>query len=123
MKEMSRQLYESLGSLLELLEEETQALVDSDGPRVSEILDEKMEIMTDIDKFQGQNFRDDAEIVAIIGKIDDLQETNLMLTQQALNHNEAFLKIVAEAMEEKVTTYSASGDVGKTTSSLIDRSI
>ncbi len=120
---MSKELYINLESLLNILEEETQALVDNDGGRISEILDEKMEIIENIDKFQGQNFREDAEIVELIGKIDDLQETNLMLTQQALNYNETFLKIVTEAMEEKSTTYSASGDVGKTTSSLIDRSI
>lgn len=120
---MSEELYVNLENLLDILEEETQALVDSDGARISEILDEKMKIMENIDKFQGQNFSQDAEIVAIIGKIDDLQETNLMLTQQALSYNETFLKIVSEGMEEKATTYSASGDMGKTTSSLIDRSI
>lgn len=120
---MSKELYASLESLLDILEEETQALVDSDGARVNEILDEKMRIMEDIDKFQGQNFSQNAEIVELIEKIDDLQETNLMLTQQALNYNETFLKIVTEGLEEKATTYSASGDMGKTTSSLIDRSI
>lgn len=120
---MSEELYRDLENLEKILQDETDALVENDNGALSDILDEKMKIMGNIDKFKGQNFSDNEEIVEIIGRIDDLQETNLMLTQQALNFNENFLEIVSEGLEEKATTYSASGDLGKSSSSLIDRSI
>lgn len=115
-------LYSLLKSLLKLLYEEKEALINNDGLKVAEIVEKKNEYIEKLSQFH--EVSPSEQILNIIEEIKTLQETNLLLTKQALSHQNILLESIAKNIKNISNTYSSKGSYNKTNNlGLIDQKV
>lgn len=107
--EQDRQLQQLLRKFIGLLKKEKKALIKNDGQRVSLLVKEKETFVTLLGDFQPT---DNPEVKALALRIRELQADNLLLTEQSLSYQEAFLSAVTQGMKKANTTYSRQGNLG-----------
>lgn len=114
-----------LKDIKKALNDEKEALVKNNGARIAEIVKIKAEL---IDKLK--NFKDigdisqNEKVLELFGKINSLQETNFLLTKQALAYQEMLLESITENVKSGSNTYSARGGYnGNNEINFIDKSI
>lgn len=113
-----------LESMIDLLEEEKLALIRNDGEKINEILISKNEFIKNLENYRGKNLSDKEEVVALVNKIDELQETNLMLTNQAINYNNFLLDLVKDMTKDKTGGYSKDGKITESSNkNIVDQSV
>ena len=118
------ELMKELKSLIELLEEEKQALVQNDGDKVGEIVMTKEEYINRLSQFKDIDIENNEEIMKLIQEIDSLQELNFLLTKQALSYQNSILESISKNANKLANTYSAKGIYEKENSiNLIDQSL
>lgn len=104
---MSEQsVIELLEQLKDILLVEKQALIDNDGKKISEIVEMKLELSNQLENTKANDLEE--EIKERVIEIKELQETNALLTEQALSYTETFLSSLQNAAQ-KSTTYSNEG--------------
>lgn len=119
-----KELISSLNNILDILEEERIALINNDGEKIIEIVEDKNEFLKILEEYRGKNFSENIEIVQLIEKINSKQETNLLLTNQAINYNNLFLESMKSAVEVKASGYSSDGKIAKGKNiNIIDQSL
>lgn len=107
------------GHLLELcnlLKEEKDALMKTQGDRIQNIVEKKEGLLEKIQEYKGEISKEDRDIIAIKQEIDSLQELNLLLTKQALSYQQNLLQSIAANVKKVSNTYSKKGEYGKSDS-------
>lgn len=113
-----------LKGLLKTLYDEKEALLDSDGHKVAEIVEIKNEYLEKFANYKGLDIKNNKKCMEIIEEINSLQEINLLLTKQALSYQDVLLESISKNIKNMSNTYSAKGNYdGKNDVSLIDQSV
>jgi chlorite dismutase len=113
-----------LRELLKVLEEEKQVLIKSDAAALAQIVEKKNVLAGRIGEFKGMDFSGDSELKDLAEQIGLLQETNLLLTKQALSYQEQILKALAKNNTSRYSTYSSKGQMnGQKEVSIVDQSV
>lgn len=117
---------ESLISILEnlkdILLDEKEALIQNKGEIIEEIVHKKELILTEVEeaKIDDENRE---QLVLLVVEIKELQETNAMLTQQAMEYANTFISAFQKEAQKK-STYSKEGgyETNKSTG-ILDQSL
>lgn len=113
-----------LNEIITLLKEEKEALIQSDGIRVGEIVDKKNRSIEGLSYFKGIDLEGSNNIMELIGEIDSLQELNLLLTKQALGFQNALLESISKNLKDHSATYSSKGSYqAGENAGLVDQSV
>lgn len=100
-----------LEHLKTLLIEEKDALIHNDHKKIIEIVSQKQKLAEIIENME--ILPESKENISIlVQEIKELQETNTILTEQALQYTQTFLSSVQKATQ-KNTTYSKEGSLKK----------
>lgn len=119
-----KELIKELKSIIQLLKEEKQALIENNGDRVGELVVLKSESIDKLVKFKGMDVENNKEAMKLIKEINSLQEINLLLTKQALAFQNSILESISKNVKKVSNTYSAKGNYElKNNVSLIDQSV
>lgn len=119
-----QQFTNDLKGLLKTLYDEKEALLDSDGHKVAEIVEIKNEYLEKFANYKGLDIKNNKKCMEIIEEINSLQEINLLLTKQALSYQDVLLESISKNIKNMSNTYSAKGNYdGKNDVSLIDQSV
>ncbi len=111
-----------LESIVELLKEEKEALILTDGKRITEIIEKKNQFIKILLDFRGKEIDKDNLIKELIREIESLQELNLLLTKQALSFHKDIMAGIAKTLEQD--TYSSKGSYKQPKNiGIVDRSI
>lgn len=111
-----------LEELKDILLEEKEALINQENETIIEMIARKEAI---IEKMETANLNEDkkAEVNELAKEVKNLQETNTLLTEQAMQYNETFLKAFQKEAQ-KNNTYSKEGNMKKPGSSgILDQSL
>lgn len=121
--ERSNNPIDFLKQFIALLEREKEALIHNEGATIQSIVAEKHVF---IEWFPTFNFQQEAdnEVEALVDTIRHLQETNLLLTKQALDYQEAVMEALSKGVKKAGKTYSKSGQqTGLTQASILNQSL
>lgn len=121
--ERSNNPIDFLKQFIALLEREKEALIHNEGATIQSIVGEKQSF---IEWFPTFNFQQEAdnEIEALVYTIRHLQETNLLLTKQALNYQDAVMEALSKSVNKAGKTYSKSGQqTGLTQANILNQSL
>lgn len=111
-----------LNELKDILLEEKDVLIQQDGSKIQDILARKEAIVEKMEQAE-VNDMEKVAIHTLAKEVKDLQETNEMLTKQAMNYNEVFLTALQKEAK-KNNTYSNKGEVKKANrSGILDQSL
>jgi len=120
----SKKLAAVLRELIKVLGEEKQVLIKSDAAALASVVEKKNSLISKIDEFKSIDFSEDEEIKRLAGQIGLLQETNMLLTRQALSYQEQILKALAKNNTSRYSTYSSKGQIhGQKEVSIVDQSV
>lgn len=95
-----------LKQFISILKKEQKALIQNKNEKIEAIVKQKEEFVAVFESFEPV---DSPEIKQLILEIKELQTTNLMLTEQAIQYNDAFLSAVVKESKKTQSTYSADG--------------
>lgn len=119
-----QELISHLKSIIKLLYDEKEALIENDGHRISEIVELKTDFIKKLEHFKGIDVINNKKAMDLIGEIDSLQETNLLLTKQSLSYQEVLLESIAKNIQNLTNTYSQKGGYNTSNSiNFIDQSV
>lgn len=104
----STSLKETLQQFIALLKVEKTALIKNDGKKIEEIVKEKQSFLETMQELDPSDITEQ-ETVDYILEIQELQETNLMLTKQALQFQEDVLHAISQTAKKSGNTYSKKG--------------
>ncbi|MCC5889875.1 MAG: flagellar export chaperone FlgN [Alkalibacterium sp.] len=118
----TEQVINYLNQLKEVLLKEKTILIENDGAKLPEIIQEKEDIMVTLSAFSEENV--EMEKLSVLSReIKSLQETNLMLTEQSMRYTETMLEHIKKAAKQN-NTYSKKGTFDQTKkSTLLDQSL
>lgn len=118
-----KSIFETLTEFITLLKKEKEALIQNDAEKVTAIVAEKQAFLELLETLKPEDF--DAEALAEpLAEIKELQETNLMLTQTALQFQETVLKAITKTVKSSGNTYSKKGHYnGNEQATLINQSL
>lgn len=113
-----------LKELTKALTLEKEVLIKNDAMTLISIVERKNLLISQMEAFSGMDFSGNEEIRKMILTIENLQETNLILTRQALSYQNEILKALAKNNTSKHNTYSANGQLSTQKEvSIIDQSV
>ena len=104
-----QELIEVLKKLKNLLYDEKEALVKNDGNRIAEIVELKTDIIESLKEFKDIDTSGNERLLELVKEIDALQETNLLLTKQAIGYQEMLIESIAKNLKNLSNTYSPKG--------------
>lgn len=107
----TEQVLAKMIKLKEVLVEERAVLIQNDGEKLLEIISTKEEIMLNLSDFSEDEIDVD-QLTEITGDIKELQETNLMLTEQSMSFTEQLISSIQKNVTKK-NTYSKTGTFEK----------
>ncbi len=120
----TRKLQSVLSELIKVLEVEKEVLIKNDAVTLIALIEKKNELMKAVEGEKKNGVLADENIKALGEKIQRLQETNLLLTKQALAYQEEIFKALAKSNTSKFNTYSAKGSMSDEKEvRLIDQSV
>lgn len=117
-------LTQHLEKLYEILQVENKALINNQGKKMEEIVAKKQEITKELEGYDlGEVDLDRQDVKSLVQKTRDLQETNLVLTKQAMNYADTFISAFQKEANKNIT-YSEKGKEKEAgSSSLLNRSL
>lgn len=104
-----QELIEVLKKLKNLLYDEKEALLKNDGHKIAEIVELKNDIIEDLKKLKVIDVSNNESVLELVKEIDSIQETNLLLTKQAIGYQEMLIESIAKNVKNLSNTYSAKG--------------
>lgn len=103
-----RELQQLLKKFIRLLKKEKKALIKDEGTKIMEIVEEKKAFVELLSEFQSAT----SELsMSLIQEIQELQTDNLLLTEQTLSYQEAFLSAISASVKDVNPTYSRQGNI------------
>jgi hypothetical protein len=113
-----------LKSLIKLLQIEKDALINNDGNKVAEIVEKKNEYIEKLKEFKGIEAANNEKVLSLVEEINSLQETNLLLTKQAIGYQEMLMESIAKNLKNVSNTYTSKGGYEKSSNiNFIDQSV
>lgn len=120
----NQEVYELLYGLKELLQCERVSLIDHDVETLASLIEKKQAFAQELENRKGKTFQDDEKILDLVKEIRILQETNMMLTKQAMGFQNVVFRALGESKNSKYKTYDAIGKISvKNGASIIDHSV
>ena len=120
----SKKITGILKELMKVLTLEKEVLIKNDAMTLISIVERKNLLIGQMEAFSGTDFSGNEEIRKMIRAIENLQETNLILTSQALSYQNEILKALAKTNTSKHNTYSANGQLNAQKEvSIVDQSV
>ena len=98
-----------LRKLKNLLYEEKEALLKNDGHKIAEIVELKSDLIEELKKLNGIDVSSSESVLELVKEIDSIQETNLLLTKQAIGYQEMLIESIAKNVNNLSNTYSPKG--------------
>ena len=118
----TEQVLAKMLELKNLLIEERTVLIQHNGERLVELVQSKEVIMTALSAFDEADIDID-QLIDTTKEIKELQETNLMLTEQSLSFTEQLVSNIQKNVTKK-NTYSKKGTFERTgQTAFIDQSL
>lgn len=118
----TKQVLSLMDELKKTLEEERQVLVENNGERLVELIEEKEEILIQLAEFNEEDVKLE-ELRSLSQEIKELQEINLTLTEQSLSFSEMLLDNI-QKNAQKTNAYSKKGKYEQSDSAtFIDESL
>ncbi|HEY4544106.1 MAG TPA: hypothetical protein VIG40_05630 [Tissierellaceae bacterium] len=118
----------AFNDLINVLKEEKQALINNDLDLLVNIIkdkEEKVDILSNLISYN--DFSDENEnIKTLVEEVKNLQETNFLLTEQAMSYHSNLMDSILKVLEDtsKSNTYSKDGSYENSNqSTLIDKRI
>lgn len=119
----TRTLPELLESFKSVLLKEKDALIQNDGEAVQAIVKEKEAYVEALNQAEWDDTEKDT-VRQLAMDVRELQETNSLLTKQAMKYTETFLQAFQKEAQKKPVTYSKKGGYEKNSSAgLLDQSL
>lgn len=116
-----KQTLEALNAVLQL---ENKALIENDLPKIEEIVSEKLELARKIEEVEDFELNEEnQEIRSLVKDIKQMQETNMMLTKQAMNYTDTFINAFQNEAKKDVTYSKKGNQKNKSSSGLLNRSL
>lgn len=112
-----------LQNFIALLETEKEALIHNQGATIQKLVTEKQAF---VDQFPTYDFSQENRmaVTALVQTIRQLQETNLLLTQQALDYQKTVMEAFSKGIKKAGKTYSKTGQqTGLTQASILNQSL
>lgn len=103
----TEQILSLMTELKHVLEEEKNILIHNKGKQVAEIVQKKEKLMEQLSKYSEENVRVQ-DLLPLSQEIKELQETNLLLTQQSLAYSEMLFQNI-QKNAQKQNAYSKKG--------------
>lgn len=114
----------ALEQMIEILAAEKEALIQNDGKKIEALLAMKEDFLNDFERYAGTEPETmDEEILALLREIKERQETNLMLTKQALNYTDTFISAYQKAAKKEITYSDKTNKPGNGKSSILNQSL
>ena len=118
------ELCNHLKKIIKLLNEEKEALLQNDGGKILEIVELKNKHIEKLSQFTGLDIIGNEKSISPIQQINSLQETNLLLTKQALSYQQVLMESISQNVQNNSSTYSAKGNYeGTNDISLINKKV
>lgn len=117
-------LLEILETIYDLLEKEKDALINNDVDKISEIVEKKVVQIEKLEELKGIDTNNNQEVVKLIKEINSLQELNMLMTRQAMSHQNVLLDNISKNIYNLTNTYSSQGKYESTNNvTIIDQSV
>lgn len=118
----TEQVLNDLDQLKAVLLKEKTILIENDGAKLQEIIQEKEGLMVSLSAFSAEDVEME-KLSVLLREITQLQEINVMLTEQSMRYAETMLKHIKHAAKQN-NTYSKKGLFDQTKkSALLDQSL
>lgn len=118
----TEQVLSLMNKLKECLVEERTVLINHDGERLLELVNEKEEIMNALAQFDEADIEIE-QLNKVATEIKALQETNVLLTEQSISFTEQLVSNIQKNATKK-NTYSKKGTFEKTgQTTFVDQSL
>lgn len=112
-----------LRALLRILSNEKKALINNDAGKIVQLVEKKTQFIEKLDKYKSLDIAANEEAMKLIKELNEIQETNLLLTKQAHSYNEVLMDSIAKNIN-KNNTYSPYGSSNKSNKvNFIDQSV
>lgn len=119
-----KKLESVLRDMIKVLSEEKAILIRGDGEALMAITKKKLEYIDKIKAFEDMDLSEAEAVKSLVAEIDALQETNYLLTQQALSFQDHILKALSKSNTSRYNTYSSKGTIsGQKEISIVDQSV
>lgn len=119
----AKKLISILEKLSRVLDNEKEALVKNDVSALSAIVEKKKELINAIEENKEEYPYENEETRKIIHKILEKQETNMLLTNQAIEFQNQLLGIFARSSIQQHNTYSSKGTLCSAEINIVDQKI
>ncbi|MCM3511878.1 MULTISPECIES: flagellar motor switch protein [Carnobacterium] len=106
-----------------LLMDEQQALIQNDSAKVKTLIEQKQQFLDLLPTLTAEGSKKE-DLVELAEEIKNLQQTNLTLTEQALNYQETMMEAITKGVNAGGSTYSKQGDYSTVQqANIIDQSL
>ncbi|MEK4947364.1 flagellar motor switch protein [Carnobacterium sp. FSL W8-0810] len=106
-----------------LLMDEQQALIQNDSAKVKALIEQKQQFLDLLPTLTAEGSKKE-DLVKLAEEIKNLQQTNLTLTEQALNYQETMMEAITKGVNAGGSTYSKQGDYSTVQqANIIDQSL
>lgn len=106
-----------------LLMDEQQALIQNDSAKVKTLIEQKQQFLDLLPTLTAEGTKKE-DLVELAEEIKNLQQTNLTLTEQALNYQETMMEAITKGVNTGGSTYSKQGDYSTVQqANIIDQSL
>lgn len=106
-----------------LLMDEQQALIQNDSAKVKTLIEQKQQFLDLLPTLTAEGSKKE-DLVELAEEIKNLQQTNLTLTEQALNYQETMMEAITKGVKTGGSTYSKQGDYSTVQqANIIDQSL
>lgn len=120
----AQELINELKAIVNILEDEKEALLENDGHRVADILERKNNYIENLNQYKGLDILNNKKAMELIGEINSIQETNILLTKQALSYQDMLLESIAKNINNLNNTYTPNKGYNQQNNiSFIDQSV
>lgn len=113
-----------LRELIEVLKVEKEILIKNESGKLMDLVDVKKNLLALINEYKLEEVEVTGELRQLIINMQNLQETNLLLTKQGLSFQENIMKALAKNNTSKYSTYSSKGSYqAQKEVTLVDQSV
>lgn len=106
-----------------LLLDEKDALIKNDSAKVKALVEQKQTFLDILPTLKTEGLKKE-DLVEVVEDIKNLQQTNLILTEQALQYQETMMEAITKGVNKGGSTYSKQGDYSSTQqANIIDQSL
>lgn len=106
-----------------VLMDEKNALIKNDSAKVKVLVEQKQTFLDILPTLTTEGLKKE-DLIGVVEEIKNLQQTNLVLTQQVISYQEMMMKAIATGVKKGSSTYSKRGDYSAAQqANLIDQSL